>query len=283
MSAELATLAHEVSQAQPPAQRERDIFAAITQDHKPAAEVARIFGVSLTDIPKIVGLVAEWLVRHEPEMESGLSGKEAARLATRIAKTEFARLFVRAETGWEASLKEKVTTKERRFQEEFWQEKTVQNQCGKVGYISSLHRIILAQARLEGVDVSGLSIRKAALAENAAQEKQKQSVKPLGANGSLSGGAGEGGGAAPNLHQESVHSPPARAAKSADHEPENRLSDSKNPALGKLGNSWGQPENRLSPSIERSLGNLGKTLHQPENRLSRGEQQRELVASAAPP
>lgn len=216
-----------------PSERDREIFAAVAFKRQTPEQVAGKFGLPREQVGRIVGQVAEWMVRNEPEPEGSVSVAQQREQATRACRASLDLLSQWAEAGWEASLRDKVTRKERTFQGESWVETTVVNQSGKVGYLNHLHRLILARARLAGVDVSGLSLRKELLAEAAqrpAQRVPQQPVKKVKLEKSAS--------QPENRLSPAAGVPPVKLEK-IEHEPENPLS----PAP--------KPENRLSPRERR--------------------------------
>lgn len=225
--------------AEPPSEREREIFHAVALDRQSPEQVAENFGIPREQVGRIVGQVAEWMMRNEPEPEENLPKARQREQATRVCRASLDLLSQWAEAGWEASMRDKVTRKERTFQGESWVETTVVNQSGKVGYLNQLHRIILARARLAGVDVSGLSLRKQLMAEASAEaQKPAQGI--------------------PHQPAENV-----KLEKSA-RQPENRLSPAAGALPVKLEKTEREPENHLSPAPK------------PENRLSPRQRRQRL-------
>lgn len=164
MDIELQTLNEELRALNPPIPRDREIFEEAVVQRRSQREIAQERGISQPRVTKIVAEVGAWLCRVLPASLAGEEPRGKMALATWLAKSRLEFLLGKAMQKFEESCRDKVTHKTRKGQELPWEETITTTQTGKVGLINSALRAALASARLSGVDVSGQSVRKAALA-----------------------------------------------------------------------------------------------------------------------
>ena len=164
MDIELQILNEELRALNPPIPRDREIFEEAVVQRQSHREIAQQHGISQPRVTKIVAEVGAWLCRVLPASLAGEEPRGKLALAAWLAKSRLEFLHGKAMQKFDESCRDKVTHKTRKGQEVPWEETITTTQTGKVGLINSALRATLASARLSGVDVTGQSVRKAALA-----------------------------------------------------------------------------------------------------------------------
>jgi hypothetical protein len=166
MSIDLQNLNEQLRELQPPSARDRLIFEAVVVKGRGQCEVAAEQGISQPRVSQIVAEVGEWLSRTLPGGRQHASPAGEMAVAAYVVEAQIDFLLQRTMHDIRESRKEKVTEKAGTRGAVQWTEtKTEKRPIIKVGLLNAALRLSQAKAKLAGVDVTGRTQRKAAIAE----------------------------------------------------------------------------------------------------------------------
>jgi hypothetical protein len=144
-----------------PSFRNREVFEEVVVKERSKTEVGAQFGLSQPRVSQIVEQVQDWLRQVIGLEGENWPAEQRLRYARNVTQMRLEAKLGEVTAAWDLSKQDKVVRRDSfsaTGELRGWT-LTTSNQCGKSGHIGQALNLVLALARLAGVDVTGKSIR----------------------------------------------------------------------------------------------------------------------------